>query len=298
MPESDQSELPESGHCQLGLDCLARGEITEAIAALGLGLSKYPHSVLLLENRARAWMLSGDFRSAKFDLEAALALDPESPGTQGRLHLARAVCLVHQGAETEAHEAFSHSLPKFQDCVDDALEAEARCAWAAVLMSREQPKEALEQAQAAQRLAPEDQRYGALVDKLESYLGQSSRAERIAELEDRITELLHSKAGCQALPLLEELLLLAQDNPQALQWLGAAYHQQERFEEELQVLTRSFDLDGNEVALFNRAICHLKLKHNGQACEDFARFIEISKEPRSIAYAKAMLTIHREPSKN
>ncbi len=335
-PEEQGSEQPESRFLLEGLAHLEVGDLVEAIGTYGAGLAQYPNSLSLRENRARAWMLAGHHRRALTDLDFALEMalgaleDPQTalvvPSASGmdpkqaleqryrdlrclatRLELARGVCWVYTGSEEAADNVFSRLLGTTKsesgpsgsaNLLDAHLEAEARCAWAAVLTSREALPEAYREAAAAARLLPEDPKYRRLVERLKDRMTVQARNAQIETLEQEISEHLASARAEEALRLLRELRDLTGETAQLLQWFGAAYHQLGRYEEELEALDRSFELDGNEVALFNRAVCYLKQERKEEARRDFRAVAELSRERSTVAYAKAMVTLLTQPSKN
>ncbi len=147
---------------------------------------------------------------------------------------------------------------------------------------------AIEDAAEAVRLDPAASNYAALLEDLRRRAASPITPE-IKALCDAGCQLLLSGESAAALGKFEEVLKIEPRHAKGLQLKGAALHQLKRYEEELQALKASYELDGNEVALFNLGPCSLALGDIASARSYLRKFVQVGTDQRSVQNARMML---------
>ena len=117
----------------------------------------------------------------------------------------------------------------------------------------------------------------------------SSSDEKAVELAKAGTLKLRDKDFKAAIKLLDQAIKLDPKMAQAYTKRGSAYQSLEDHRQAIADYTASYDLDHNEIALFNRAICYLNTGEFQKAESDLQVFVKISKSPDEIETAKRLL---------
>lgn len=274
----------EEQYCQDGLTELGRRRLKEAEAVFNKGIKAYPNSFALHANRANIWLLSSDYGRAVEDLTVAIENCPTA-GSEWALKLKRGTCYVRLDRLTEALTDLDQALSSAPAGSDKAMLASGYF-YRALIHIDDNPEKALADAKKAVEIEPADGRYRKLMADVEVSLS-SPEAMKLGQ---EGAEHLQSGQTEKALECFEALLALEPDHSKAWQLKGAALHRLERYEEELVALNRSYELNGNEVALFNRAACLIALGRLQEARSDLTRFIQVGTHAATVQQAQLMLS--------
>ena len=273
----------EEHFCQSGLAELSQRRLAEAAAEFSKGLKAYPNSFALHANRSNVWLLSGDFARAAADLTAALKSAPPNAETWP-IKLKRGTCYVRTEQIAQAIKDLDEALAAAPRGTDSSTLADGYFFRALAWMEQDS-KKALADAEKAVELAPGDGRYRKLMADLEVLQSPPE----VMRLGQEGAQYLQAGQDQQALSIFDQLLAIEPNNAKAWQMKGHALHKLERYEEELAALDRSYSINGNEVALFNRAACYVALGRTPEAKRDLTKFIEVGAHSQTIAQAKVML---------
>lgn len=275
----------EDDYCEKGLAALHQRRLALAEAEFSQGLQAYPKSFALYVNRSNVWVHAGDYVRAAADLTAALEAGPQNSGAWA-VQLKRGTCYVRTNQMAEAMRDLDATLAAPPRHAQPELIAQGHFYRALALMEVDVPR-ALADAKKAVELEPNNRNYRKLIAELEVQMGSPE----VMKLGEESARHLQSGQYDQALESLHKLLQLEPNHAKAWQMKGLALHQLERYEEELVALNTSYQLNGNEVALFNRAVCHIALERLPEAVDDLSRFLEIGTHASSLQRARQMLAV-------
>ncbi len=274
----------EDAYCKEGMQYLMRGQFTYAQQAFDKGIKAFPESFSLHANRANIGIQTGDFAASITDLSKALQLMPRDSQSGWALLVNRGSCYLRTEQEERALKDLDQALEEAPADADATIVAKGHFYRALTLMDKD-PAKALVDAQKACQFDPQDQRYR----KLTQDLAVATLSPEAQDLGQKGAELLQSGQLEQALECFNKLVELAPGSAKGWQLKGATLHQLGRYLEELEALNRSLEIDGNEVALFNRAVCHLALENLPSAREDLTRFLQVGTHGPTVQKAQFML---------
>lgn len=275
----------EEYYCAKGLKELSQGRLKSAEVEFTRGLKSHPKSFSLFANRANVWLLANDFKRAADDYREALSYLPRDGQNRWAILLKRGSCLVRCERYQEALKDLDAGLESAPKDASPSILAEGYFYRALVRMDEQGPR-AFADAKKAVDLAPTEGRFRKLYADLE--ISQTSPEAR--ELGQRGVEYLQSGQFEKALGCFEEMLALEPEHAKAWQLKGATLHQLKRYQEELAALDKSYQINGNEVALFNRASCYIALGKVPEAKRDLQAFLEIGTHQMTILQAQSMLS--------
>jgi tetratricopeptide (TPR) repeat protein len=274
----------EDTYCQQGMNFLAKRQYDYAKAEFEKGLRKYPKSFSLYANRANLWILTGDFVQAAGDLSKALDhLEPGSPN-EWAIRLNRGTCYVRLEQYARANRDFEKALSSAPRDADAVILAKGYFYRALANIDCDDDS-ALKDARKAVELDPQQPQYRKLAQDLA--IGQLSP--EALELGQEIASNLQSGNWEGALAAADRMLKLEPGSAKGWQMKGAALHQLGRYDEELDALSRSIKIDGNEVALFNRAACYIALGKVEEAKNDLHEFLQRGTHEPTLRQAQVIL---------
>ncbi len=111
-------------------------------------------------------------------------------------------------------------------------------------------------------------------------------------------ELLQAGRLKDALERFEQQLQQEPDRAKIWELKAEAHHGLGNFEEEFEALERAVALDANEIALFNRARCHLALGRSNEAQKDLREVLRIGQHEPTLGRARTLLEGLSPPRSN
>lgn len=262
---------------------MAEGRLDEAEAVFDEGLRCWPDSMMLYGNRSNLHVLADRSDLAIADLTAAIErAGDENPwaiyGQRGRLHgglrhhcdavadLSRAIEMAPPDAEPEMFAEFYFCLALNRFGAGDSTRARVDVA------------EAL-------RLCPDNARYRAFQRDIE----HSEDVPEVDRLGMRAAECMGQNKDGEAHDLLDRILRISPDHAKALQMRAECKRRMQGPLAALPDLTRSYEIDGNELALYNRAQCFLQAAQFERARVDFETYLRIGRDAHCLEVARRVI---------
>ncbi|MEW6278513.1 MAG: tetratricopeptide repeat protein [Candidatus Eremiobacterota bacterium] len=322
MALQSRASTTEDGFIQRAVHLMSRGHLQGAMEVLALGLARFPRSWQLLANRASVLEHLGEYERAQMDYSLAIERCPVED-TRWVLRAGRANALLggdgllHPMRVSQAEALLDDLLSEIPRDVLPFILARACDNRARIRMATGRWDEGLCDFDRAVSLSPTDVKFR--VGRAQAYhdLGREAEARRdlevvqkadprlgerlarqLAEPPDSQAVVLLGHKGCallqegkahQALGYFEKILKLDPGHAKAYQLRAAAYHALGQFQLELADLNASYELDGNEVALFNRGSLYLQLGRLAEAGADIREFLRIGRHEPTLEVARAIL---------
>lgn len=294
------------------------GQYDKAVELATASLEKYPESYALLVNRGAVLLAQEKHEKALNDFESALKFAPEE--AKWTVVSQKARCQMGLGQKASAEKSFAEAVelmkkapevsPVFAEqlwrlrgnnLAGDLRHKEAIPCYTETLKVDPKSLKALAGRALAYSALKDQKKFEAdlvALDKLQPGAGEAVReeAKRLASPEYAQQRLLGDGIGKLrardykgALAEFDRVLAKEPRNGQAHQKRGSALQSLKRYEEAVKAYSKSLEIQGDEVSLFNRAICYLNLKKTAESKADLEKFIEVSKSPAEIETAKTLL---------
>ncbi len=273
-----------------GLVAFRRGNSQEALRLYSEGLARFPSCWELLANRSSLYLGTGRVKEALADIEAALQVPGLRPDQVWGLKVNLVNCLMQLNFRESAEKEADLMLADYPLDIDPGVLSMVYKWRAVVRLIGDRPGEALPDVQRAIQLDPRSPQLQELKADIEQAIREG--VEPPTEL-DQIGQrgCLHLQQGRfqEAMDCFNRLLELDPKHAKGYQLRGAVHHQLGNFEQELVDLTTSYELDGNEVALFNRGNCYVVMGRIEEGLADFEQFLKIGKHAASVAAARELV---------
>lgn len=294
------------------------GQYDKAVELATLSLEKYPESYALMVNRGAILLEQKQVERALKDFEEALKFAPEE--AKWTVVSQKARCQVGLGQRAAAEKTFAEAaklmkkspevVPVFAEqlwrlradnLADDLRYKEAVVCYTETLKVDPKSLKALAGRALAYSELKDEKNFKAdlaVMEKLQPGLAEAVRGEakRRASPEYAQERLLGDGLGKLrakdykgALAEFDRVLAKSPKNGAAHQKRGSALQSLKRYDDAVKAYSRSFEIQGDEVSLFNRAICYLNLKKTAEAKADLEKFVKVSKSPKEIETAKLLL---------
>lgn len=297
----------------------SQGNFEGAIAKAGEALKQFPKSHLLYINRGSTLVHIERYEEAREDLNEALELSPPEMHWTIELLLARAEAGLGSAARAEEHFAKAAELMAKDPEPNPAFAEQLWRLRGMTLAADMRHKEAVQSFSKAMEVQPDNMRalagralsYAAikdsanfdndlkLIEQANPELAQALREEAEANNASESTAegltmkgLAKLRAGDHeaAISFFDRAIKMDPRFAQAFQKKGSSLQSLKRHAEAVECYTKSYQLQSDEVSLFNRAICYLNMGKLDQGKADLEKFVKVSKSPPEIEKAKALLS--------
>lgn len=304
-------------------DQMTKGDFAEGARLSEIAVKQYPGNLKLLTNHGSCLFQLQKFEDAYHCFEKARPL--AAPEGEWTLALQQARSAMELGQRSKAEELFAQATSllkkdtnaaenfveqlyrmRAKNLVNDLRYKESLPFFTKAMEYRKPNLSALMGRAVTYSLMGDDKNYQAdltavakLDPKAAAALKEAVKQSKAAvRPEDPALKegLYHLRAGEfeKAIASLDKALEKNPKSAGAYRYKGSALQSLKRYKEAIDAYNSSYSLNKNEVALYNRALCYVKLDQIDKAEDDLRTFLTISTSPVEKEKAQKMLELIRE----